>query len=319
MDAVPRALRASPTPLMTTSDAPRTGPPPWRDASLLRLRPGIYAIRAAWDALPPWDRYLARVHAFALARPDAVFSHESAAALLGLPLFGHPRAIHIFDPRRARSVTYGDVTVHTSADARATCAVAGIRLTAVEDVVIDLGRALPPAFGVAVADAALRAFRLDRAQLLERAALQRNAFGARRLRWALARATPLAESPAESVSRAVIEWCGFPEPRLQMEHDVEGRMFRSDFCWPKQNIIGECDGWLTYDGEDAAAAAETVRAEKRREDALRRAGWHVARWDYAGALGVDALRRALTAAGLRPVRRVEAAALASVGRNVRST
>lgn len=318
MDAVPRTLRASPTPLMFTSDTPRPGPPLWRDESLVRVRTGIYAVRAAWDALPPWDRYLARVHAFALTRPDAVFSHESAAALLGLPIFGHPRTIHIFDARRARSVRYGDVTVHTSLDTRPTCTVVGIGLTAVEDVVIDLCRALPPAFGVAVADAALRAFGLESERLLERAALQRNAYGARRMRWALTHATPLAESPAESISRAVIEWCGFPSPRLQVEHDVEGRIFRSDFCWPEQNIIGECDGWLKYGGEDPVAAAEAVRAEKRREDALRRKGWQIARWDYPGAVGVTALRNALTAAGLRQVRRAEVAALASVGRNVRS-
>ncbi|MCG7417405.1 MULTISPECIES: type IV toxin-antitoxin system AbiEi family antitoxin domain-containing protein [Microbacterium] len=319
MDAVPRSLRASPTPLLLTSDAPRSGPPPWRDDSLLRVRAGIYTMRSAWEGLTPWDRYLVRVHAFALARPDAVFSHESAASLLGLPTFGHPRMIHIFDARRSRSVRYGDVTVHTSADARSACEVAGIRITAVEDVVVDLARALPPALGLAVADAALRSFDLDRERLLDRAAAQRNSFGLRRLQWTLAHATPLAESPGESISRAVIEWCGFPDPALQVEHRVDGRIFRSDFCWPDEKILGESDGWLKYSADDAAAAAFSVRAEKRREDALRRQGWRIARWDYAGALGVDALRRALMAVGLRPVRRPEVAALASVGRNARST
>jgi hypothetical protein len=104
-----------------------------------------------------------------------------------------------------------------------------------------------------------------------------------------------------------------------VEHRVDGRIFRSDFCWPEEKVIGESDGWLKYSGDDAAAAAETVRAEKRREDALRRAGWRVARWDYAGALGVDLLRHALVSAGLRPVRRPETAALTSAGRNARST
>ena len=319
MDAVPRSLRASPAPLLIASNTPRSGPPPWRDESLVRIRAGIYTVRTAWDGLPPWERYLVRVHAFALARPDAVFSHESAASLLGLPTFGHPRAIHIFDARRSRSVTYGDVTVHTSADRRSAREVAGIRVTAVEDVVIDLARVLPPALSLAVADAAFRDFRLDRERLLDRAAAQRNSFGLRRLRWTLTHATPLAESPGESVSRAVIDWCGFPSPSLQTEHRIEGRIFRSDFCWPEQKVIGESDGWIKYGGDDAAAAAEAVRAEKRREDALRRHGWRVARWDYAGALEGEPLRRALEAAGLRPVRRPEVAALRSVARNTRST
>lgn len=283
-----------------------------------RVRSGIYTLRAAWEALPPWDRYLVRVHAFALTRPDAMFSHESAASLLGLPTFGHPRTIHIFDARRSRSVSYGDVTVHTSADVRPARKVAGIRITSVEDVVIDLARVLPPALGLAVADAALRTFAVDGERLLDRAAAQRNGSRLRRLLWTLTNATPLAESPGESISRAVIGWCGFPSPVLQMEHQVDGRLFRSDFCWPEEHIIGESDGWLKYSSEDAAAAAETVRAEKRREDALRRHGWRIARWDYAGALGVDPLLNALTSAGLRTVRRPQTAALASVGRNIRS-
>jgi hypothetical protein len=318
MDIAPRSLLASPAPLIRASNAPRSGPPFWRDESLLRVRAGVYTLRAAWEALPPWDRYLVRVHAFASTRQDAVFSHESAASLLGLPVFGHPRTIHIFDGRRSRSVTYGDVTVHTSADARATCSVAGIRVTAIEDVVIDLARVLPPALGVAVADAAARSFGLDGRLLLDRAAAQQNTFGVRRAQWVLSRATPLAESPGESISRAVIEWCGFAAPTLQEEHRIEGRIYRSDFCWPERKVIGEIDGWAKYSDTDAATAAEVVRAEKRREDALRRHGWRFARWDYAGALGVDALRGALLAAGLQPVRRPEAAALASVARNTRS-
>ncbi|MXS74298.1 hypothetical protein CSIV_15895 [Microbacterium sp. CSI-V] len=319
MDAVPRSLRASPTPLLLVSDTPRSGPPPWRDESLWRVRAGVYVIRAEWEALPPWERYLVRVHAFALARPDAVFSHEAAASLLGLPVFGHPRTIHIFDARRSRSARYGDVTVHTSADRRSQHEVAGIRISAVEDVAIDLARVLPPALGLAVADAALRAFDLDGELLLDRAATQRNEFGRRRLRWVLSHATPLAESPGESISRAVIEWCGFPTPELQRNHRVEGRIFRSDFCWPERKILGESDGWLKYGADDPAAAAAAVRAEKYREDALRRQGWRIARWDYAGALGVAGLRNALTAAGLRPERHPETAALSSVGRNARST
>lgn len=318
MNTAPQALRASPAPLIRASHAPRSGPPFWRDESLLRIRPGTYTVRSAWEALPPRDRYLVRVHAYAASRPDAVFSHESAASLLGLPTFGHPRSIHILDARRSRSVTYGDVTAHAGADVRSTCELAGIRLTGVEDVVVDLVRVLPPAFGLAVADAALRSFGLDPRLLLDRAGARRNAVGVRRADWALARATDLAESPGESVSRAVIEWCGFSAPTLQMEHLVEGQVYRSDFCWPRERVIGESDGWPTNGETDAAAEADTVRSEKRREDALRRAGWRIARWDDADALGVDALRSALTGAGLRPVRRAEDAALSSVGRNARS-
>ncbi len=77
----------------------------------IRVRAGVYAPRAEWDRLKPWERYLARVHAYALVNPDAVFSHESAAALLGLPLFGEPRDIHTYDLSRKTSNRFGDVFV----------------------------------------------------------------------------------------------------------------------------------------------------------------------------------------------------------------
>lgn len=294
------------------------GTHPADDSALHRVRRAVYTPKQDWEALPEWDRYLLRVHAFALARPDAVFSHESAAALLGLPIFGHPRRIHIFDARRERSLVYGDVVAHTSVDFRATLELDGIHMCTVDDVVLDLARVLPPAFGLAVGDAAVRARRLESPRLVERAALQRNPNGRKRLDWVIERIDARAESVVESVSRAVAEWCGFPQPTLQREHRVAGRLYRSDFCWPEHKVIGEADGWSKYDPADARLAAEAVRDEKRREDALRRAGWRVARWDYSGALRVDGLREGLSRAGLPTVTRPDTAALRSVGVNRRS-
>ncbi|MDU0367832.1 hypothetical protein RWH45_11450 [Microbacterium sp. KSW4-17] len=321
MDATNAALRICPAPLFASAEEQSvvSAVHPSRDRTLIRVRAGVYTPRSAWEALLPWDRYLLRVHAYRLIRPDAVFSHESAATLSGLPTFGHPRKIHIFDGRRTRSLSYGDVTVHTSADGRRIHEDAGMRITSVGDTVLDLLRVLPPAFGLAVVDAAMRDAHLDRDDLWDLAGRQRNAHGRRRVEWALRRGTGLAESVGESVSRAVIEWCGYPTPELQVEHLIEGRTFRSDFCWPEERIIGESDGWLKYSATDPSAAAEALRAEKRREDALRRAGWTVARWDYKGAIGVDGLRAALSAAGLSPAHRGALAALRTAGRNPRST
>lgn len=318
MDAEIFAVRKAPAPLIHAADSGHAGTHPADDPTLHRVRRAVYTPKDHWAALPEWDRYLLRVHAFALTRPDAVFSHESAAALLGLPTSGHPRHIHIFDSRRERSLVYGDVVAHTSVDSRATCEFDGIRMTPAEDVVMDLARVLPPAFGLAVGDAAARARNVDPRHLVERAARHRNPNGRKRLDWVLERIDHRAESVVESVSRAVAEWCGFPRPSLQMEHRVEGRVYRSDFCWPEHAVIGEADGWLKYDGADARLAAEAVRTEKRREDALRRHGWRVARWDYSGALRVDGLREALTRAGLPEVSRPHTVALRSVGINRRS-
>jgi hypothetical protein len=319
MNTAAPALRTAPAPLIAAGNALLLGAHPSTNADLHRVRPGIYTSRRAWEDLPAWDRYLLRVHAFRLVRPGAMFSHESAAALRGLPLFGHPRDIHIFDERRERSLAYGDVHVHTSADRRRVQEVDGILLTTVADTVIDLARALPPAFGLAVADAAARTSDVTGMELRAVLERQRNPRGRRRAEWVVSRTTPLAESVGESLSRAVIEWCGFPSPELQREHRVEGRRYRSDFCWPEHRVIGESDGWMKYgDGGDPTASALAIREEKRREDALRRAEWRIARWDYAGVMTVTGLRDALTRAGLAPTRAPDTANLQAVARNPRS-
>ena len=91
------AVRPSPVELHRIRDATSASRILRDRRSGMRVRTGVYAPRAEWDRLPPWQRYLARVHAYALINPDAVFSHESAAALLGLPLFGEPTDIHTYD------------------------------------------------------------------------------------------------------------------------------------------------------------------------------------------------------------------------------
>ena len=309
-------LQPPPLPLIRAVDAARMGRYPHADRALRRLRPGVYAEKVAWDALPEWDRYAARVHAYALTNPRAVFSHESAATLLGLPVFGHPRMIHLFDARRTSSLVHGDVVVHTSLDGRTMCDVGGLRTTSPSETAIDLGRCLPPALGLAVADATIRVHSVTREQLRETADAQRSIRGRRRLQWVLANADGAAESPAESISRAVAQWCGFPAPILQAEHRIGPRRYRSDLCWPEFRVLGEVDGWGKYTSGDSPEAV--LRDEKRREDALRRIGWRVARWEYADALTVDAMRESLLAAGLPLTGKPDTTSLHAVGRNPRS-
>lgn len=312
-------IRPCPAPLVHARDAREAGMHLDLRDTAVRIRRGVYTSRARWESLAEWDRYLVRVHALALARPEVVFSHESAAALWGLPLFGHPHDLHIFDARRARSLRYGDVVAHTSVDGRSSTIVGGLHTTTISDTALDLIRCLPPAFALAVADAALRSHPHDVSleALRSIAAGQKNARGRARIPWVLDRADARSESVGESVSRAVIEWCGFPAPELQRSHVVGHRTYRSDFSWPDARLIGESDGWAKY-GEEVAEVARAVRAEKARENALRRAGWTLVRWDLAAALRGSDLRDALAGAGLRPVRRPDTARLHAIAHNPRS-
>lgn len=305
-------LRPSPATLIRTADAALTGS---RLRDHVRVRPGIHAPAQEWAGLAPWERYLARVHAYALVNPRAVFSLESAAALLGLPLFGHPRHIHTVEVGGTSRV-YGDVRVHASTDRCHTVTDAGISATDVAETSIALMRVLPPAFGLAVGDAA-RARGVTREELQMRADASLARRGRSLLRWLLPRVTADSESVGESVSRAVIEWCGFAKSDIQAEMTVEGLTYRLDFFWPGARVGGEADGYGKYSGDAATTTAALIR-EKQREDRLRRHLAGFARWTMADALEVAPLRHALLSAGVPLVAPPRTALLTSVAHNPRS-
>lgn len=315
-----RAATRPPLTLVTSAEA-KVRRLPVSDASWVRVRRGVYADAAAVARLAPWERYALRVHAFALTHPDSMLCLESAAVLHGLPLFGEARDIHVFDEERTSSRRFGDVCVHTSSNPRERVRIAGIPVTSLLDTVVDLCRVLPPAPALAVADAALSTAQggtLDLDGLRTRAAGQVSRRGMARLAWIWSRADGRAESPGESISRAVIAWCGFEEPVLQAEFAYEGADDRVDFLFPSCRAIGESDGWAKYELHDARRAEQRLRDEKRREDRLRRAGHPFARWDLADAFRVAPLAAALHRASVPLVRPRDRAALSTLSRTPRT-
>jgi len=305
-------FRPSPAVLIRAADAALLG---IRLRDHVRVRPGIYTPAHEWERLAPWERYLARVHAYALVNPYAIFCLESAAALLGLPLFGHPRHIHTIDAG-GTSRAYGDVRVHASTDGCDAVTDAGISATTLAETSLALMRVLPPAFGLAVGDAACaRGVGSEELQALANASSARR--GRSLLRWLLPRLTPSSESVGESVSRAVIEWCGFAMPEIQAEMTVELHAYRLDFFWRAARVAGESDGYGKYSGDAEATTAALIR-EKQREDRLRRHLAGFARWSMADALQVAPLRHALLSAGVPLVAPPRTALLKSVAHNPRS-
>ncbi|GAA5147320.1 hypothetical protein GCM10025768_07140 [Microbacterium pseudoresistens] len=308
-----RASLLSPAPLMTTEEARMLGivvP----SAEWVRVRRGVYAARGACDSLPPWMRYALRVHAYLRAHPDAILCLESAAVIHGLPLFGEPRDIHVYDPVRTASRRRGDVAVHTGAMPREVVAVEGIRVTAVLDTVVDLARLLPPAQALALVDTAIAPAQggpLLLRDLRDRSESQPGSRGRRRMPWLWRRADPASESPAESVSRAVIEWCGFESPASQREFRYEDARDRVDFFFPSCRAIAEVDGWQKY-GDDERTRSRRFREEKQREDRLRRHGHPFARWSLSDAWRVEPLAQALRVARVPLVARPQTAMLATL-------
>lgn len=298
-----RAATLSPLPLITTEEARMTRVS-LSSSTWLRVRKGIYTNRGSYASAKPWIRYQVRVHAFARQHPDAILCLESAAVIHGIPLFGETRDIHVYSPDRKRARRFGDVVVHTGVDLRTLVRVNGVLATSLLDTAVDLSRVLPAAHALTVVDSVISPTQggpLTIDELNDHATSQCNRRGTARLRWVFGRADGLSESPGESVSRAVIGWCGFEEPELQHEFHYSEKPARSDFYFPSNRAIGESDGWQKYLLEDPEKAAEALADEKRREDLLRSKGHPFARWDLSAATRVDPLAAALTNIGVRRI------------------
>lgn len=270
---------------------------------VVRLVPGIYVEAAAWKALAPWDRYLAKVHAVGKKYPDAVFVYESAAALLGIPFVGSPRLVHILADRRGGARTRGILQSHFFTDNITPILIDGVSVTSIVDTAVDIARVSHPALGLATLDQIVRRFEISPGAIAVVNDERTSDRGAANAAWAIERATGIPESVLESLSLAVCEWLGFEAPELQKEFDL-GPLgtARVDTYWPGVNVIGEADGESKYQMSAGGVEAALI-AEKRREDALRRLSSGFARWGWDDCRDPDRLEQILLAAGVPRVRR----------------
>ena len=130
------------------------------------------------------------------------------------------------------------------------------------------------------------------------AQLPRGQPGAKALRAACARSMPelaAAESELERRFLLLVEVAGLPIPQVQVA--VEG--FRVDALWPRQRLIVELDGHATH------ANARHNEDDRRRELALRRAGFLVCRYTWQqvtldGDRVLDDLRRSSVCRATKP-------------------
>ncbi|MDQ7880418.1 hypothetical protein Q9R08_20695 [Microbacterium sp. QXD-8] len=294
-------VHPAPVPLLRHADAPH----PERGVArgeLIRVRHGVYASTVLWREAAPWDRYLARVHAVALSHPDAVFCMESAAALLGMPIFGDPVVVHALVTGNEASRFSAGIRTHRSSEDRTIIEVGGLAMTSLHDTAVDLARLRHEAIGMAMSDAALR---LDpqgtRDLLLGMNETRISSRGRNVARWSLARSTSQAETAIESVSRAVIEWLGFPAPELQVAFRASsGEEDRADFVWRAADLVGEADGDLKYDGRYGDART-VLRRQSLRDTRLRMRVRDVARWGWRDVTTFAPLRGILAGAGLQPI------------------
>lgn len=293
-----RAPVACPVPLLRARDVPHAARAAAR-GELVSVVRGVYSPSASWRQLPAWDRYLARVHATILTHPGLVLSHESAAAVWGMPVLDDPGVVHALgDPTRTSRLHAG-LRIHTTTGTRDVVDLGGFAAVAPSDCAVDLARARHVVVGLIAADAALR---LDSAasveSLVARNEQRPSSRGRRIARWPLHRARAEAESTLESASRAIIELLGYEEPELQTEWSGPVATDRTDFWWPGSGIAGEADGDLKYDGRYGDPAS-LLRGRRERDHRLRSRGiGSVVHWGWSDLVDPDALDGILRGAGV---------------------
>ncbi|MFJ4164986.1 hypothetical protein ACIPY5_05475 [Microbacterium sp. NPDC089698] len=285
---------------------------------LERIRPGVYAHRQDWAAATPEGRVIARAHALGLISDDAVFSHETAAALHGLPLFRPDRTrVHLTVSHARPGSAVGTIRHRGSVPEEEIVEIRGLRCTTLERTVADVARTAGFESAVVVADSALRArcvagpatYDEDAAAGVRDAAhgiAQRFAHGRRRADRVLAFADGRAQLPGESISRIRLVELGFRSIRLQAEVPGPHGSYFVDFALddPAVMAFGEFDGAVKYADADMLAgrsSAEVFDEEKQREDWIRGATQRrFARWGWGHIETAPLLGRRLAAFGIRP-------------------
>ncbi|MGY1601064.1 hypothetical protein [Geodermatophilus sp. SYSU D00815] len=276
-----------------------------RNSSLAKLRRGAYV-----DGLLPGDvagRHRLLVHAtLSQLRRPAVVSHQSAAVLHGLPLWGvRLDRVHVTRRPPAWNDTSPVLVAHVARlrddEVRE---VDGVAVTSVVRTALDLARSLPHEAAVVVLDAALHAQRLAAEELRTRLLDAVGAPGSRAAARAVRFADGRSESVGESRSRVLLARLGLAPSGLQFRiHTPEGRFVaRTDFVWEEHGLVGEFDGRVKYGRalRPGQEPGDAVFEEKRREDAIRAEGHPVVRWTWGelqrpqvlGARVERALRRA---------------------------
>ena len=286
--------------------------------TLLRVRPGVYTDAAGWSAVHTEERARLAASALVAASRGAplIFSHETAAALWGLPLYRRtPRQVHVVQATRVGRSS-GPVARHRmELDASDILWLApGIGLTSLARTTYDLVRLLPIEAALCVLDAALRRISLTEGRLIDRDAADRlladvtarvagavGRRGIRQARWLLPLADPRSESPGETVSRLYLFEAGMPPRDIQCRvPSPHGGYYEVDFdlgeAW------GEFDGAAKYREASMTrgrTAMEILERQHAREDWIRRVtGKPVVRWTMADLESPAILAQHLRAAGL---------------------
>ena len=263
-----------------------------RRGDLTRLRRGAYLTSAPPLTETERHRLLVDATLRSLRRP-AVVSHQSAAVLHGLPVWGVGLArVHVTRRPPASSEVARHLRTHVARlrDDELT-EIDGVLVTDPARTMLDLARTVPFEPAVAALDAALFRGAVSGDVLTERLGDIARTSGSRAAARAVAFADGRSESVGESRSRVLMDRLGLAPSTLQLEIPLIGwaSPARADMAWEEERLVGEFDGLVKYGRllRPGQHPGDAVVQEKLREDAIRDEGWGVVRWTWGELLPGD--------------------------------
>lgn len=277
-----------------------------RCATGLLIEPyaGLFARAEHWESLSSWQQTIQLMRGITRLHPTRVFCCQSAAVAHGLPVASwHLHELHLAIPQHtARKQQPGIVYHHLEPQSIVTTM--GIRATTLEQTVLDCACTLPLCDALAVADAALRLYDLNRSALEQHA--KAHGTGRCGIRWArhvLQLADSASESWGESYARGLLYMLGYTLPELQVEIDLPphlGGTRRVDFMWRLPGggtVIGEFDGKEKYHEDDRVDLGAFYR-ERQRESRLSITGALIMRFGFDDLKEPERFSRLLDAYGV---------------------
>ncbi|WP_127472762.1 hypothetical protein [Microbacterium sulfonylureivorans] len=280
------------------------------EGALVRVSRGSYVPAADWLRLSDIARHAQRVwEAAARMAPGAVFSHSSAAAVLGIDrLGGWPEVIDVSG--EAIGGSSGVIRRHRRGVATTELMPWGDHfITAPARTAVDLAASSGFLAGVVAADQALwtrrRGGALTTPALLSDAARSYDGRASATVLRASAFGRGGADSVRESHSRVLIAHLGFPDPVLQQRFRLSTGFAYTDFWWPEHRHAGEFDGTGKYLDPQllrGRSPQQALIAEKDRGDELRRQVRALSRWRTPSLERPRLLYDILTADGLPSTR-----------------
>ncbi|NMD58268.1 MULTISPECIES: type IV toxin-antitoxin system AbiEi family antitoxin domain-containing protein [Tsukamurella] len=284
----------------------------WSDArirratgtEIQRLAHGVYA--TGDDDAPAWAKDRDRVRAAALTC-DGVVSHESAAALHGIPFFRPERRyVHFTIDRTGGGYKRRTLHVHARPLPNDHIVILdGLRVTSRCRTAVDTAMTGGLDRAVCAFDAVRLVPRfpspddpapISIAELEECIAELGRSRGVAVARRALTLSVDCSESAGESLSRMQMLAGGLPMPRLQVPRLLDDELFYADFDWG--TMTGEFDGRGKY-GVEPEEVDAALAEEKRRHERFAAAGIEVVRWRWRVLTANGGLRRLLLPAMVR--------------------